>query len=79
MVRVALDAMGGDLGVAEVVAGAARLSREERPVRIFLVGEEDARRVCEPMVAGSLAQRELRVALAPHTSLVCAIAAPGTK
>ena len=42
MVRVALDAMGGDLGVEEVVAGAAKLSREERPVRIFLVGEEDA-------------------------------------
>ena len=42
MVRVALDAMGGDLGVTEVVAGAAKLSREERPVRIFLVGDEDA-------------------------------------
>ncbi|MFT5681652.1 MAG: glycerol-3-phosphate acyltransferase PlsX [Myxococcota bacterium] len=42
MVRVALDAMGGDLGVAEVVEGAAKLSREDRPVRIFLVGDEAA-------------------------------------
>jgi glycerol-3-phosphate acyltransferase PlsX len=39
-VRVALDAMGGDQGVQEVVAGAATLSREERPVRVLLVGDE---------------------------------------
>lgn len=39
MIRVALDAMGGDLGCDEVVAGAAALSREERPVRICLVGD----------------------------------------
>jgi len=42
MVRVALDAMGGDQGVAEAVEGAAALSREERPVQVLLVGELDA-------------------------------------
>ncbi|MEL6346528.1 MAG: phosphate acyltransferase PlsX [Myxococcota bacterium] len=42
MIRVALDAMGGDEGVAEVVAGAAMLSREERPVQMFLVGDAAA-------------------------------------
>lgn len=42
MVRVALDAMGGDRGVQEVVEGAAALSREERPVQVLLVGELDA-------------------------------------
>ncbi len=40
MIRVALDAMGGDLGPEPVVAGAARLSREDRPVRVLLVGRE---------------------------------------
>ena len=39
MVRVALDAMGGDLGVTEAVTGAADLSREDRPVRVLLVGD----------------------------------------
>ncbi len=42
MIRVALDAMGGDRGVEEVVAGAALLSREERPVQILLVGDAAA-------------------------------------
>lgn len=42
MVRVALDAMGGDLGMAAVVEGAAALSREERPVRVLLVGDQPA-------------------------------------
>jgi len=39
MVRVALDAMGGDHGAAAAVEGAATLSREERPVRVLLVGD----------------------------------------
>ncbi len=39
MVRVALDAMGGDHGAAAAVEGAAALSREERPVRVLLVGD----------------------------------------
>ena len=38
-IRVALDAMGSDHGVEVVVAGAAALSREERPVRVLLVGD----------------------------------------
>lgn len=39
-IHVALDAMGGDHGAAVTVAGVARLSLEERPVRVFLVGDE---------------------------------------
>jgi glycerol-3-phosphate acyltransferase PlsX len=39
-IRVALDAMGGDKGLPTVVEGAARLSLEDRPVRILLVGDE---------------------------------------
>ncbi len=39
-VRVALDAMGGDNGVAAAVEGAARLSTEDRPVQVLLVGDE---------------------------------------
>jgi len=41
-VRVALDALGGDRGLDVVVEGAARLSLEERPVRILLVGESES-------------------------------------
>ncbi|MEC7947747.1 MAG: phosphate acyltransferase PlsX [Myxococcota bacterium] len=41
-VRVALDALGGDKGLEVVVEGAARLSLEERPVRVLLVGPADA-------------------------------------
>lgn len=40
MVRIALDAMGGDHGVAAVVEGVAALSLEERPVRVLLVGDQ---------------------------------------
>lgn len=40
MVRVAIDAMGGDQGLEAVVEGAAMLSREERPIQILLVGDE---------------------------------------
>ena len=42
MIRVALDAMGGDEGVAVAVEGAAALSREERPVQVLLVGDVPA-------------------------------------
>lgn len=41
-VRVALDAMGGDHGLASTVAGAARLSLEDVPVRVLLVGDSNA-------------------------------------
>jgi glycerol-3-phosphate acyltransferase PlsX len=47
--RVALDAMGGDLGLPEAVAGAAALSREPHPVQVLLVGDE-------PAIAAALAQ-----------------------
>jgi glycerol-3-phosphate acyltransferase PlsX len=49
MVRVALDAMGGDLGLPAIVEGAAALSREERPVRILLVGDQ-------PRITAALSQ-----------------------
>jgi len=39
MVTVALDAMGGDHGVAATVAGAAKLSTEDVPIRVMLVGD----------------------------------------
>jgi len=39
-IRVALDAMGGDHGCAVAVEGAARLSTEDRPVRVLLVGDD---------------------------------------
>jgi len=40
-VRVALDALGGDRGLDVVVEGAARLSLEEHPVRVMLVGDAE--------------------------------------
>ncbi len=40
MVRVAVDAMGGDNGVQAVVEGVAALSREERPIQVLLVGDQ---------------------------------------
>ncbi len=39
MITVALDAMGGDQGVAATVEGAAHLSREDSGVRVLLVGD----------------------------------------
>ena len=39
MVRVALDAMGGDRGVVATVSGAAALSLEDANIRILLVGD----------------------------------------
>ncbi len=48
-VRVALDAMGGDLGLSQTVAGAAALSLESKPVQVFLVGDE-------PRLAAALAE-----------------------
>ena len=38
--RVALDAMGGDHGLVETVAGAAQLSREDAQIHVILVGDE---------------------------------------
>ncbi len=39
-IRVALDAMGGDLGVEQTVGGAAALSLEANPAQIILVGDQ---------------------------------------
>jgi glycerol-3-phosphate acyltransferase PlsX len=41
-VRVAVDAMGGDHGPAEVVPGALSFAREDRSAQIILVGDEAA-------------------------------------
>ncbi|MFT6142486.1 MAG: glycerol-3-phosphate acyltransferase PlsX [Myxococcota bacterium] len=39
MIRIALDAMGGDKGVEATVGGAAKLSLEEVDIRVLLVGD----------------------------------------
>lgn len=39
MATIALDAMGGDLGLDATVAGAAKLSRESVDIRVMLVGD----------------------------------------
>ncbi|MEO0605721.1 MAG: phosphate acyltransferase PlsX, partial [Myxococcota bacterium] len=40
MIRIALDAMGGDHGYATAVEGAARLSREPVDIEIVMAGDE---------------------------------------
>lgn len=42
VVRIALDAMGGDRGIEATVDGAAKLSLEDVPITVVLVGEVDA-------------------------------------
>lgn len=42
MIRVALDAMGSDRGVAVTVEGAADLSREDSDVHVLVVGDREA-------------------------------------
>ncbi|MFM2247313.1 MAG: hypothetical protein RL071_3387 [Pseudomonadota bacterium] len=49
-IRVALDAMGGDHGLRETVAGAAQLTREDSPVHVLLVGDE-------PQITAALSQQ----------------------
>ena len=39
MPRIVVDAMGGDVGLPAVIEGVARITREERPVQILLVGD----------------------------------------
>lgn len=51
MVTVALDAMGGDLGVAATIEGAATLSREDVDIHVLCVGD---------VAAMSAALREIR-------------------
>jgi len=50
MIRVALDAMGGDAGLASTIEGVARLSREENPIQVLLVGDE-------PQITAALAEQ----------------------
>ncbi len=40
MITVAVDAMGGDEGPGAAVEGAARISREDSPIQVLLVGDE---------------------------------------
>ncbi len=40
MVRVAVDAMGGDNAPGEIVAGAVQAARERKDIRVLLVGRE---------------------------------------
>ncbi len=42
MPRIVVDAMGGDIGLPAVVEGVARITREEQPPQILLVGDAPA-------------------------------------
>lgn len=42
MIRVAVDAMGGDNAPAEIVKGAAQAVLENEKIKVFLLGKEDA-------------------------------------
>lgn len=62
-VCVALDAMGGDAGLESTVAGAARLSLEDNPVRVLLVG--DAPQITEALAGVSYDPTYIQVVHAP--------------
>ena len=61
MIRLALDAMGGDGGVDPVVAGAARFSLETPDTTVILCGD--------PVVVLSRLQLTRTVFEAPRTEL----------
>lgn len=42
MIRVAVDAMGGDNAPAEIIKGAAQAVLENEKIKVFLLGKEDA-------------------------------------
>ena len=42
MVRVAVDAMGGDNAPLEIVKGCLNAVKEDPEIRVLLVGKEDA-------------------------------------
>lgn len=42
MIKVAVDAMGGDYAPAEIVKGAVEAAREKPQIQVILVGQEDA-------------------------------------
>lgn len=66
MITVALDAMGGDHGLAAAVDGAAALSREESDVVVMLVG--DVRRMSERL--DQLAYNPARIRLVEADGVV---------
>jgi len=73
MIRVALDAMGSDRGPQAVVEGVARLSREETPIEVLLVGDE-------PELSGLLAEQRYdpsRVVLVHSAGAVSMTDKPG--
>ncbi len=41
MIRVAVDAMGGDNAPAEIIKGAAEAVRTRKDIQVILVGKED--------------------------------------
>ena len=41
MIKVAVDAMGGDYAPAEIVKGAVEAAREKTQIQVILVGQED--------------------------------------
>ncbi|MEZ4316121.1 MAG: phosphate acyltransferase PlsX [Myxococcota bacterium] len=59
MTTIALDALGGDLGLDATVEGAAALSREPGDIRVMLVG--DAQRVSERLKAVSYDPTRLEI------------------
>lgn len=59
MTTIALDAMGGDLGLDATVEGAAKLSREAVDIRVLLVG--DARRISDRLTHTSYDPTRLEV------------------
>ncbi|MCB9674638.1 MAG: phosphate acyltransferase PlsX [Alphaproteobacteria bacterium] len=59
MTTIALDALGGDLGLDATVEGAAALSREPSDIRVMLVG--DARRISERLAKVSYDPTRLEI------------------
>ena len=42
MIRIAVDAMGGDNAPEELVAGAVEAVKEKSEIKVLLIGQEDA-------------------------------------
>ncbi|RLB55609.1 MAG: phosphate acyltransferase PlsX [Deltaproteobacteria bacterium] len=63
MITVALDVMGADAGVGPITQGAAQLSREDVPIRILLVGDEQ--QITTALDAEPHEPKRLRIVHAP--------------
>lgn len=72
-ITIALDAMGGDHGVAEAVGGAARLSLEPTDIHVVCVGEVEAMRE----VLDGLPHEPARLELAASGPAIPMCARPG--